>query len=75
MAQACRPNWSKLKAEYEKALQQFREQRFPASLATLGNLLQDCPDDGPSLLLTSRVVEAMLSEPESFDPVWELPSK
>lgn len=75
LAQQTRPNWKRIKADYEKALEEFYQKRFPASLATLGNLLGECPSDGPALLLMGRVVEAMSHDEREFDPVWELPGK
>ncbi len=75
MAQATRPNWSRIRTDYETALEQFYQQDFPTALAKLGNLLRECPDDGPALLLMGRVVEAMSTDDRAFDPVWELPGK
>jgi len=75
LAEEGRQNWATVKAEYEKALVEFEKKEFPASLATLGNLLVECPDDGPALLLMERVVEAMSNEGHNFDPVWKLPGK
>lgn len=75
LATATRPSWKLIKAEYERALKEFHEERFPESLATLGNLLRECPDDGPALLLMGRVVSAMSQDDSTFDPVWQLPSK
>lgn len=75
LAQATRPNWSRIRGDYEAALERFYQQQFPAALATLGNLLRECPDDGPALLLMGRVVDAMSTDDGAFDPVWELPGK
>lgn len=75
LATASRRSWHRIKEGYEKALEEFHREQFPESLATLGNLLRECPDDGPSLLLMGRVVEAMSHEERLFDPVWQLPGK
>ena len=75
LATESRPHWARIKDGYEKALEEFNRELFPESLATLGNLLRECPDDGPSLLLMGRVVEAMSHEDRTFDPVWQLPGK
>ena len=51
---------------------------FNRASAVLGDLLVRFPEDGPSLMLMSRVVDAMLGkkdEGEVFDSVWELPGK
>jgi len=39
------------------------------------DLLAQHPDDAPSLLLLSRAVNAMVDEPPTFSPVWDLPGK
>ena len=75
LATESRPKWDRIKEGYEKALEEFYQERFPESLATLGNLLRECPDDGPSLLLMGRVVEAMSHDERIFDSVWHLPGK
>jgi len=60
---------------YEKALQEYEKQNFRVAASILGPLLVDCPNDGASLMLMSRVVDALLHQPAPFDPVWELPGK
>jgi adenylate cyclase len=75
LATSSRHKWDRIKESYEMALEEFHQERFPESLATLGNLLRECPDDGPSLLLMGRVVDAMSHEERAFDPVWQLPGK
>jgi adenylate cyclase len=64
-----------LTRRYEQALREFEDQHFRVAAAILGNLLVDCPHDGATLMLMSRVVEALLHPPVAFDPVWELPGK
>lgn len=65
----------RLKQRYEEALGYFEAQDFRRAAAVLGNLLVDCPQDGPSLMLMSRVVNMLLNQPAEFDCVWELPGK
>jgi adenylate cyclase len=65
--------WASLKAGYEQALAQFERGEFNRATRDLGNLLIDHPADGPSLVLLSRAVNALVAEPDKFDPVWELP--
>lgn len=60
---------------YEEALKRFESEEFRAAAAILGRLLVECPHDGASLMLMSRVIEALLHESEPFDAVWELPGK
>jgi len=61
--------------QYEKALHEFEAGNLRLAASILGNLLVECPRDGATLMLMSRVVEAMLHEPAQLDPVWELPGK
>lgn len=65
----------KLKESYEQALVNFENGRYREAASLLGPLLVDYPEDGPALLLMSRVIEVLLEKPESFDPVWVLPGK
>lgn len=59
---------------YEQALKHFEYGNFRKTIGVLANILNDWPEDGPSLLLLSRAVEAITSA-EEFSPVWELPGK
>ncbi|MEM7010444.1 MAG: adenylate/guanylate cyclase domain-containing protein, partial [Verrucomicrobiota bacterium] len=65
----------KLRDKYEAALKHFEKREFQKSSGILGDLLVKQPDDGPSLLLMSRAVNAMLNSQDDSDTVWELPSK
>ena len=68
--------WHRLRTEYESALHLFETAEFRKASSLLGQLLDAYPDDGPSLLLMSRVVDALLkNDAKEFDPVWELPGK
>ncbi|NNE91115.1 MAG: response regulator [Verrucomicrobiales bacterium] len=70
--------WRQFRDDYETALDHFNEHRFSQASAILGDLLVANPEDGPSLQLMSRVVDAMLkngSAEGNFDPIWELPGK
>lgn len=67
--------WHTLTDHYEEALDHFEAGEFQQASALLGELLVETPDDGPSLLLISRVVEAMLGDGENFSPIWDLPGK
>jgi adenylate cyclase len=64
-----------LKRQYERALEEFENQQFRVAASVLGQLLVDYPDDGPSLMLMSRVINRLLDTAEEFDPIWELTSK
>lgn len=73
-----RPNadaeYSGLIDPYEQALAHFDQAEYREAAALLTRTLTNCPEDGPSLLLLSRVVNAMTSS-EPTDSVWELPGK
>jgi adenylate cyclase len=71
------PGWSDLDRDYEAALQAFENREFRVAASMLGNLLLAHPNDGPSLLLMSRVVNELIDDRPSaeFNPVWKLPGK
>ncbi len=75
LAPKIQAGWTKLRTRYEKALTNFESGEFEAASAALGKLLADDPADGPSLVLLSRVADAILSPSEDFNPVWTLPGK
>ncbi|MBL9153670.1 MAG: response regulator [Verrucomicrobiales bacterium] len=72
-----RPEAAELKALYEEALGLFELGDFTRASAVLGDLLVVHPGDGPSLLLMSRVVAAMLGGGGGTegDAVWDLPGQ
>lgn len=70
-----RPAWKTLCTGYEEALKRFSAKDFGKASAILGQILADHPNDGPSLMLMSRVVDAMLATTGEFDDVWTLPGK
>lgn len=74
--------WRVLSERYEAALTHFETSEFQRASAVLGELLVRYPGDGPSLMLMSRVVDAMLGKGGNgndgeggFDSIWELPGK
>ncbi len=68
-------SWAELKAEYEKALGDFENQRFRAAARGLAPLVSEAINDGPSLVLLAQVVPYMVDAPAKFDPAWALPGK
>ena len=61
---------------YEEGLCYFETESFRKASSILGNILVDYPNDGPTMVLMSRAVNAMLANnAKGFDPVWELPGK
>ena len=69
------PGWDDLKRAYESALAKFEARDFGGAAQVLGNLLPLYQDDGPTLVLLSRVVDYLIEEPTAFDPVWRLTGK
>lgn len=60
---------------YELALNHFEQQELNQATSSLAELLVNHPNDGPSVLLMSRVLDLLLHRSHGFDPVWELPGK
>ena len=67
--------WLGLKRRYESALQAYENEDLLNATRILGNLVADYPDDGPTQLLLSRAVNAMVHSDDAFDPVWSLSAK
>ena len=67
--------WPDLAKTYEEALAQFEKTNFRKASSVLSDALLLAPNDGPSLQLMSRVVDAMLNEGANFTPTWTLPGK
>ena len=67
--------WGELQQAYEGALSAFENRDFHQAAHLLAGLLQTRPDDGPSLLLLSRVANCLVSTDGVFNPCWDLPGK
>ena len=67
--------WGDLQQAYEGALSAFENRDFHEAAHLLAGLLQTRPDDGPSLLLLSRVANCLVSTDAVFNPCWDLPGK
>ena len=74
LAPVSQANWEPLRKGYEQALEHFESKNFSQAARTLGILQLEFPNDGPSLILLSRVVNSKV-DPDVYDPVWTLPSK
>jgi adenylate cyclase len=61
--------------KYEQALVHFEKRDFRESARMLTTLLSSEIDDGPSVMLLSRAVQAMVEGASSHHPVWQLPGK
>src|SRR6185369_13956569 len=55
------PRMKALCEQYEAALSAFYEQKHRQATRILGNILEEHPDDGPSLVLLSRVVDRLVN--------------
>lgn len=74
LRETCADAANNLMMPYEQALKHFEYGNFRKAIGILANILNEWPEDGPSLLLLSRAVDAITSQ-EEFSPVWELPGK
>jgi hypothetical protein len=60
---------------YERALTEFESGRFDDAARVLGQILTLRANDGPSLVLMSRILTCLIEGPSKFDAVWTLPGK
>ena len=74
LAAGSEPGFDTLKAGYEEALAALEEGSARRAARLIGGLLETYPEDGPSLRLLGRAVEA-INDPALFKPVWVLPGK
>ncbi|HEY3963584.1 MAG TPA: adenylate/guanylate cyclase domain-containing protein [Planctomycetaceae bacterium] len=69
------PNAPKISEDYETALDSFERGNFLGAAQMLTTLLATDGADGPSVILLSRAVDAMLAGADPDHPVWQLPGK
>ncbi len=69
------PRRDELFPRYDESLAAFEAGNFSKAARLLGGVLDGFPGDGPSLVLLSRAVDAMVHEPAEFSVVWRLPGK
>jgi adenylate cyclase len=69
------PDAAVVQEAYEKALAEFEQRHFRAAARLLAPLIGEDANDGPSLVLMARVVNALVEDAAHFEPVWELPGK
>lgn len=71
--------WHDVRQRYDDALREFEQQRFGKTTMILGQILENHPDDGPSIVLLSRaatlLAEQLGGRAGEFSPIWELPGK
>lgn len=68
------PQWEPMCLEYESALAEFERKGFRMASRILGRLVNEHPEDGPSIVLLSRAVNGLV-DPEAFDPIFVAPGK
>jgi adenylate cyclase len=61
--------------QYEAALREFHQQNYRQSAKILGSILDEYPNDGPAVVLLSRVAERLVNPTSEFMPFWDLPGK
>ena len=66
---------SGIKEPYETGLDMFEAGDFSAACQQLANIINQYPDDGPTLLLLARAVDALRNDELKHDPVWTLNHK
>ena len=64
-----------LAARYEAALGSYEDGDLQVAAGRLASLVQDYPDDRPTIILLSRTVEKLTQPDRAFDPVWNLSQK
>jgi adenylate cyclase len=68
-------NYRELCQQYQLALAAYEKEELAKTIRILSEILRLHPDDGPTLMLLSRAVEALLNRDRPFNPVFDLPSK
>lgn len=68
-------NWRKMAGRYESAHASFASNDLTAAARQLASLIDDHPEDNPSIVLLGRVVDRLTKHRETVDPVWTLDSK
>jgi adenylate cyclase len=69
------PEQTELVQKYESALALYENQNFREAVRAFGELIQQFPSDGPSMLMLVRSVNEVVSPSPNFTPVWTAKSK
>ena len=69
------PDVRELCQQYQAALALYEKEDLPKAIRILSEILRVHADDGPTLMLLSRAVEALLNRDRRFNPVFDLPGK
>ncbi len=75
LAVAALGTWDQLAADYALALASWEQRELHTAVGALSQLVATHREDGPSLVLLSRSIEAWSGGKSDYDPVWTLPSK
>ncbi len=67
--------WRSMASRYESAHTCFASNELTAAARQLASLIDDHPEDDPSIVLLGRVVEGLTRHQETVDSVWTLDSK
>jgi adenylate cyclase len=70
--QLANPDW---KNRYEEALTRFEAGDYRNAARSLGTLITEGVNDGPSIVLLSRAVQGLAEGPAPDHPVWNLTTK
>ncbi len=62
-------------ARYEEALQAYENGELQLAAGRLAALVQDYPDDRPTIILLSRAVELLTQPDRERNPIWNLTQK
>ncbi len=75
---SCEGDWClTLASKYEHALEEFERNRLPRAAALVSEVLEQFPEDGPSVQLNLRIAEELVKgrRQVAFSPILELPGK
>ena len=67
--------WMQLKSDYEEGLNFYKNGQLAEATQKMASIINQFPNDRPSLQLLSDSVRSLSIEPEAFDPVWNLSQK
>jgi class 3 adenylate cyclase len=68
-------DYRELCQQYQMALASYEKEELAKAIRILSEILRVHPDDGPTLMLLSRSVEALMNREGEFNPVFDLPGK
>lgn len=68
-------SWRQMASRYESALDAFSRGDLSGAARQLASLVDEHPDDNPSVVLLGRVVDAMTGRASKDNPVWVMDSK